>query len=198
MVEKPLKRPWRFVYSSSPDRGLWHLLKCWPKIRELDSEAELVVTYGVKNWVDMLKWGHNRQGEMAIEIERLMKQPGIVDFGKVGQKQLSKLQASAVAWLYPLDSIQATETGCITAIENMAAGNPVITTDCDCMADEFAASGVIVSLPFDVDDYVSAVEFILNDEVAYNTLQAQGFEFAKNRDWRKIAKQWENFFLSHN
>ena len=103
---------------------------------------------------------------------------------------------SSVAWLYPLDAIAPTETGCITAIENMAAGNPVITTDCDCMEDEFSGSGIVLPLPFDQDEYVSAVEFVLSDETAYNTLQQQGFEFAQNRDWRKIARKWENFFLT--
>lgn len=197
LISKPPKKPWRFVYSSSPDRGLWHLLKCWPKIRELDQEAELVVTYGVQKWIDQVKWSHGRQAEMGVELERLMHQEGVVDFGKVGQRQLSKLQMSSVAWLYPLDSIAPTETGCITAIENMAAGNPVITTDCDCMEDEFSGTGVIISLPFDVDEFVSAVEFILTNETAYNTLQQQGFEFAQTRDWRKIARQWENFFLTN-
>jgi len=194
--EKLLKKPWRFIYSSSPDRGLWNLLKVWPKIRQLDSEAELVVTYGVKKWVESLKWSHGRQGEMAIEIERLMRQEGVVDFGKVGQRQLAKLLQSAVAWLYPLDAIQATETGCITAIENMAAGNPVLTTDCDCMEDEFSGCGIIIPLPFDEDQFVDAVNFVLTNETAYNTLQQQGYDFAAKRDWRVISKQWENFFLT--
>lgn len=198
LTEKPLRKPWRFVYSSSPDRGLWHLLKCWPRIRQLDNEAELVVTYGVNKWVETLKWSHGRQGEMAVEIERLMKQDGVVDFGKVGQKQLAKLQTSSVAWLYPLDAIQATETGCITALENMAAGNPVITTDCDCMEDEFSSVGIIVPLPFEVDKFMESVEFVLTDDNAYKTLQEQGYEFIQKRDWRLIARQWENFFLNHN
>lgn len=192
--EKPLQKPWRFVYSSSPDRGLWHLLKCWPYIRKLDPEAELVVTYGVKDWVETLKWSHTRQGEMAVELEHLMKQPGIVDFGKIGQTKLSKLQMSAVAWPYPLDAICATETGCITAIENMAAGNPVITTDCDCMEDEFAQAGIIVPLPFSVEDFTSALEFVLTNETAYKTLQEQGYELAASRDWSRIARSWAEFF----
>jgi len=74
------KKPWRFVYSSSPDRGLWHLLKCWQKIRQLDPEAELIVTYGVQKCVDDVKWSHGRQAEMAVELEMLMHQEGIVDF----------------------------------------------------------------------------------------------------------------------
>lgn len=195
--EKLPSKPWRFVYSSSPDRGLWYLLKAWPKIRQLDQEAELVITYGIKDWVGLLKWSHYRQAEMAIGIEKLVRQDGIVDFGKVGQRQLAKLQMSAVAWLYPLDAIQATETGCITAIENMAAGNPVITTDCDCMEDEFASVGMILDLPFDEDKFVSTVEFVLNDENAYKTLQEQGYAFAEQRDWSIIAKQWISHFQKH-
>jgi glycosyltransferase involved in cell wall biosynthesis len=194
--EKLLKKPWRFVYSSSPDRGLLHLLNCWPRIRDLDSEAELVVTYGVKDWIEFLKWSHSKQGEMAVDLEKLMKQNGIVDFGKVGQTQLAKLQMSAVAWPYPLDAIRATETGCISALENMAAGNPIITTDCDCMEMEFSKAAIIIPLPFNEHEFISALDFILSDEQAYATLQQQGYEFVQKRDWSIIAQKRQKFFLS--
>jgi hypothetical protein len=36
-----------FVYSSSPDRGLWHLLKMWPEIMKYNKRSRLFVAYGV-------------------------------------------------------------------------------------------------------------------------------------------------------
>jgi len=197
-VEKKFNAPVfdnpRFVYSSSPDRGLWQLLQSWPYIREEFPNAELSVCYGVDKWVDLLKWAHNRSGEMAIQIQELIKQPGVTDLGKIGQDRLARLQMEADAWLYPLDSIQSTETGCITAVENAAAGNTIITTDCDCMEEEFGKIGTIVPLPFDAQKFAEEAINVLRDEDFMNYQREVGREFAENRDWRLISKQWLQFF----
>ncbi len=183
----------KFVYSSSPDRALWQLLQSWPYIRKSFPGATLKVGYGVKNWTDKLKWAHNRQGEQALQIEELMKQDGIKDIGKVGQGDLSKMQIEATAWLYPLDAIQATESGCITAVENAAAGNPIITTDCDCMPEEFGGIGVINELPFDAEGFAESVEYVLAKPSLVQELRMEGREFAEGRHWSLIAQQWTNF-----
>src|SRR5574342_1213143 len=47
-----------FVYSSSPDRGLWGILKMWPQLRKDFPNAELLVGYGAKNWIGRNKWSH--------------------------------------------------------------------------------------------------------------------------------------------
>jgi glycosyltransferase involved in cell wall biosynthesis len=187
----------KFVYSSSPDRGLWYLLQIWPRIRKDFPNAELLVGYGVKRWTDFNKWAHSRQGEMAVEIDRLMDQPGIKDIGTVGQDELAKLQIEADAWLYPLDAMSATESGCITAVENAAAGNPIITTDCDCMPSEFGRIGRIVDLPWNPDTYYEAVYDVLSDEDYYTSLQKKARKFAETRDWSLIASEWVNLFKRH-
>lgn len=191
--DKVLKKPWRFVYSSSPDRGLWHLLKLWPHIRKLDSEAELCVTYGVKQWCEFLKWSHNRQGEMAVEIQRLMRQDGIADFGKIGQDKLAKLLSSATAWVYPLDPAAPTETSCITILENFAAGNPCIVSDADLMEDEYGDYALVVPLPFVEENFMSALEYLLGDETAYNDYKERGYDFVLDRDWSTVSKRWITF-----
>jgi glycosyltransferase involved in cell wall biosynthesis len=132
---------------------------------------------------------------MSVEINELMKQPGVIDVGKVGQKQLAKMQLNATAWLYPADTIQATETGCITAIENMAAGNPCITTDADCLKDEFGEVAEIVSLPMNTDEFAYTVtQNILECPSRMAEMQEKGRNFAEGRDWSRIAPTWINLF----
>jgi glycosyltransferase involved in cell wall biosynthesis len=184
----------KFIYSSSPDRGLWYLLQIWPYIRKEFSEAELLVCYGAKKWIEHIKWSHGRVGEMALELEILLDQPGVKDLGKIGQDVLAKLQLEADAWIYPLDSIQSTETGCISAIENAAAGNPIITTDCDCMESEFGDVGVVFELPFEAEDFAGKTIEILNDLPYIQYLRETAREFAEQRDWEVIALQWERLF----
>lgn len=187
----------KFVYSSSPDRGLWGILQIWPMLREDFPKATLKVGYGAQKWIDFNKWSHGRQGEMAVEIERLLKQPGVEDIGKIGQDELSKLQIEADAWLYPLDAMNATESGCITAVENAAAGNPIITTDCDCMPTEFGSIGRIVDMPWNPEEYYNAVKDVLTDETYYTNLQRRGRKFAEGRDWSIIANQWLDLFKQY-
>lgn len=184
----------QFIYSSSPDRGLWNLLKSWKYIRKDFPNATLLVAYGAKDWIEINKWSHGRAGEMAIEIQKLMRQRGIKDIGKIGQSELADLQIGADAWLYPLDSINATESGCITAVENAAAGNPIITTNCDCMEEEFGAIGRIVRLPFDPKEYADTVKIVLTDEEYYVSLQKKGRKLAEKRDWSLIAPKWIELF----
>lgn len=186
-----------FVYSSSPDRGLWQLLQAWPYIREAFPGATLDVAYGTKKWTEQLKWSHIRQAQQAIDIEYGMNLPGVNDLGKIGQGELSGRQIDADAWLYPLDSIQATETGCITAVENAAAGNPILTTDCDCMEAEFGPVGAIYNLPFNAEEYASGVEQILKDPKEVHILRRSGRNFAESRDWKVISKKWLRLFENH-
>lgn len=183
-----------FVYSSSPDRGLWQLLQMWPTILEEYPKAKLYVGYGVEKYISELRWAHNRLGQMCIEIEEGMKLPGVVDIGKIGQKQLAQLQMKATAWLYPADTIQATETGCITAIENMAAGNPCIMSDADCLKDEFGKVALIEPLPFDPYDYTGDLFDLLTNPLLHAKLAERGRFFAEKRDWSKIAPTWIDLF----
>lgn len=191
--------PPSFVYSSSPDRGLWHLLKLWPKIRKEFPKANLYVGYGVSKFTEVVRWSHNRVGEMSIEIEELMEQPGVIDIGKIGQKQLASIQIKATAWLYPADTIQATETGCITAIENMAAGNPCFITDADCLKSEFGKIADVSPLPFNEDEYVGKViEAVSYPSPTFSRMVEQGRNFAESRAWSKIAPTWIDLFKEQN
>lgn len=189
-----LSKPFKFVYSSSPDRGLLHLLQIWPDLIKDFPGSELTITYGAQDWIDFNKWSHGKAGEMAVELQLLLKQKGVKDIGKIGQKELAELQLEATAWPYPLDAMSATESGCITAIENAAAGNPIITTNCDCMPSEFGGIGRIVELPFNKEKYYKAVKDVLTDEDYYTNLQIKGRKFAEKRDWSIIAKEWVDLF----
>jgi hypothetical protein len=182
------------VYSSSPDRGLWHLLKMWPDIRSIDKKASLLVAYGARGFTDQMRWAHSRIGQMSLEIEELLDQPGVTDVGKIGQKDLSKLQLQSNFWLYPCDSIQATETGCITAIENMAAGNACIMSDADCLESEFKEVADIIPLPFDSDKYIESLSLALSVPHDINRLVRKSRAFAESRDWSKIAPTWIDLF----
>lgn len=193
--ERRRTRNRRFFYSSSPDRGLVHLLLAWPKILKAWPDAELMVGYGVEKWTERALWSHFRWGEMAALIRDGMNQKGITDIGKVAPKLLADIQRSSVACPYPCDTIQPTETGCITALEAMASGTPLVTTDCDCLGEEFGDVARIVPLPWDEDRYVDALIETVENPTVYADMAEKGRTFVEEgRQWNQVAPRWIELF----
>lgn len=184
----------RFYYSSSPDRGLNHVLKMWPNIREIYPEATLHVCYGLDHWISAVMWSHNMQAQVALEVGRLIHQDGVKYHGRVGQLELAKIQESCDALLYPCDTIQPTETGCITVVEAGAACSPAIITDCDCLGSEFNNSSPMSILPFKEDVYLDLVKEIMEDNKAFIYYQEKGRELAESRNWLDISDRWLDYF----
>lgn len=190
-----------FIYSSSPDRGLHHLLRMWPEIQtaimsHYEMRAILHVCYGVEGFVKSSRWAHREDALRALTIEELIGQPGVVYHGKIGQDTLAQLMMNCDAMLYPADTMSPTETGCISIVEALAAGLPVVTTDCDCIGPEFGEVVVTAPLPFLNDDYhtyINEVVDVFHPEDLQTRIDA-GREFAEGRDWSIIAQSWIDYF----
>lgn len=188
------REKFHFIYSSSPDRGLHHVLKMWRDIwidlgKEYDIDAELHVCYGAEAFVKSSRWSHREDGMRALDIERYIDQEGVTYHGKVGQDVLAKMMLGSDGLLYPCDTMSPTETGCITVIEACAAGAIPVITDCDCLGSEFRDVSVMTPLPLDYEAYAKSVVEAMHPE-DYVARQIAGREFAETRDWSVIAKQW--------
>lgn len=189
-----LNAPVQFLYASSPDRGLVHLLRSWELFRKEFPECYLHVAYGIERFVYMNRFAHGEVGEMAIDIEKLIEQDGIIYHGRIGQDKLAQLHATCDALLYPCDPMSPTETGCITVIEACAAGNIPIITDADCLKSEFSDVSVMVPLPWDPEHYVRTARKALNDRDLVADLRIKGRAFAETRNWSLVAMDWLDLF----
>ena len=189
-----LNAPIQFLYASSPDRGLVHLLRSWELIREEFPEAYLHVAYGIENFVYNARFAHGEVGEMALDIEGMIDQEGIIYHGRIGQQDLAKLHMNCDALLYPCDPMSPTETGCITVIEAAAAGNIPIITNADCLESEFSDVAIVVPLPWNPETYVRTARKVLNDRELVADLRVRGRAFAESRSWDLVAKDWIDLF----
>jgi glycosyltransferase involved in cell wall biosynthesis len=123
----------RFIWSSSPDRGLGVLIGLWPEIRKRYPTATLDVFYGWNIIDKVIAMGGPRADGLASFKEEIFgnvallggEESGIRMRGRVPQAELAKWQLSAHIWPYPTDFM---ETFCITAIEMQAAGVIPITS----------------------------------------------------------------------
>lgn len=198
----PFKTGAEFLYSSSPDRGLHHLLAMWPKLNEaFDGSATLHICYGVDDFIADNIYSHREAGGRALVIERALADPppSIMYHGKVGQDVLAGMHRRVDVLTYPADTMSATETGCVSIVEALAAGSKVVTTTCDCIPSEFGHLSAVtcVPLPLDYTDYVNQVVLAVNDKKNGEKV-GEVDEFVQSRDWMSIARRWDSAFdLSH-
>jgi glycosyltransferase involved in cell wall biosynthesis len=178
------------VYSSSPDRGLVHVLEAWPLVREglRGAPCELRVAYDALSWArGASAWSHMREGDVARRVVQGMAQPGVRDLGRLPQSALATWQLRSEMCVYPCDTMQPTETGCVTLIEAAAAGLPIVTTDCDCIGEEFGSVAEVMPLPVGPNELAGRVLELWWDEPRRRQMRAAGREFAEGRSWRCSA-----------
>jgi GR25 family glycosyltransferase involved in LPS biosynthesis/glycosyltransferase involved in cell wall biosynthesis len=108
------KVPYRFMWSSSPIRGLTTMLRIFRLILEKYPQATLHVCRGPE--------------EMTPEQLQTMQAmaPAVVYRGKLSNYEVAREFLEAEVWLYPTDFA---ETFCISALEAQAAGCVAISTD---------------------------------------------------------------------
>lgn len=177
--EAPERKHDRFIYASSPDRGLIKLLRLWPRIRASYPEAELEVYYG---WRGCIQLGSGRDEswvarftEIRKQYEELRYQDGVKDVGMVNHEQLARAMRAAGVWCYPTDF---TETGCLTACKAKAAGMVPVTTALAALTETAASNWSTLVAP-DADDYddqildgIDAAMEIADEERAFMSKQA--------------------------
>jgi len=112
-------------YGSSGDRGLLHLLRMWPSVREAVPDARLFATYRT----DLMRWPTNPPTWFAIadEIERLgATLPGVTFYPGLPHDEYLATAARCGVWAYPSNF---EEISCIVAMEMQALGLEPVATD---------------------------------------------------------------------
>jgi len=144
--------PNRFVYVSSPDRGLERALVMWPFIRKEYPEATLHVFYG---WENFDKLGRD-QGFKRWVLDKA-KADGIEWHGRIGQRELARELMKSGGLFYP-GPHGFEETFCISALEAQAAGCVPVTRDNGALP-EVNFAGITLSTRYaTVNDYIAAMK----------------------------------------
>lgn len=193
------ERKAKFVYSSSPDRGLSVLLDLWPEIRRLRDDAELHVYYGFDTWEKMATRNKVAQAQISWFKERLTgpkaEESRIFYHGRVGQVELATAQAETLVWAYPSDF---KESFCITALEAQAAGAVPVTTRLAALAETVKVGTLI--LPHNTEvryrtEFLEACKVFLLDRPELRDAQAtDGRAWALTQTWASLAKEWVTEF----
>jgi len=188
------KEQHRFIWASSPDRGLFELLQDWHVIKKEFSDAELHIFYGWEYYDHSLFIPEQRK--LKQDILRLLNQDGVNWRGRIGQRQLAQEFKKAEVWYYPLhfsdifhkDAGGFRETYCITAVEAQAA-------ECLCVARASGGLGETVGdrgilLPLDKPEKRLELLFnVLYDRDRKVDMRSRGREWAMQQTWDKVVSK---------
>lgn len=172
---------YKFIYSSSPDRGLDTLCYLWPFIQQNLPGATLDVFYGMVH--------HNQQTK--DQIYKLMAQPGITYHGRVSQPLLRDYFNKADIWFYPT---KFSESFCITALEAQLTKTVVVTTRLAGLIDTIGDRGILIDGDAYTREYrvqaLNEVVNILKDTDRRQQMVDRAHQWAITQTWEQRAKEW--------
>ena len=169
----------RFIYTSTPDRGLVHLLReIFPAIQGAFPQAEL-----------------HLYSYVSMDAYRRLSTPGVHFHGWVPRPELVRSLGESALMLYPSN---CEEMGCMAVLESMAAGTPAVTSSLGVLP-ELAGDGsrgvVVEGWPGTREfsrRYVEATMNLLADPDQLERMRAAAREYAISRhSWEAIAERWQ-------
>ncbi|MEX2200658.1 MAG: glycosyltransferase family 4 protein [Dongiaceae bacterium] len=185
-----------FLQSSAPERGLFVLLDAWPAIRAALPGARLTVVSSRRPYfIDEPADGYRTLYARARAMD------GVDYLGGLAQPELAARALRADGLLYPCTF---PETGCIAAIEAMAAGLRVVTTTMAVLPETCAGYAALVERdepPRLARNFAAAViadwQRAMAEPDAFRAARAEQIRFVRAaHDWSRIATEWEPWLAS--
>ena len=174
------KKPYKFIYSSFPHRGLLPLLQMWPRIIKKYPSASLYIHCDIEGkWVNENATEHMKL--LKEVLHNLLNEPkyNIFYMGWTSKEKLAQSWKSADVWLYPCIF---RETFCLTALEAAISKTLVVTNNLAALKNTVDDRGVIIP-----SDGVSI------DEKWYSECLTKLFDILDNREKREyyVNKNYE-------
>ena len=153
----PGARPPRVGYWSSPDRGLHHILRVWPRIRRAVPGATLRVNYEVKKLLGFIEeppgacdTGLERVRAVRDAVARARGDGSVSFSGLLSRPALRREQIQTRVMAYPSDGLGYTEGFSVAVLEACAAGALPVVRPVDAMPSIYGAA--VRWLPLDTGD----------------------------------------------
>ncbi len=188
------------IYGARPERGLSVLLqKVMPRIWSKRPDVILnLCTYDcphpelVQYYADLDKLIDS----MNVDSQRVRR------LGSLGKRALAEAYARAAVYVYPTPPEEArefAEVSCISAMECMAAGLPIVASSRGALPETVATgAGILVGGdPWtDVyqEEFSRTVLQLLDDDDRRARIGKAGRAHAQHLDWSTVAKEWTEDF----
>ena len=190
------KQPHSLMWTSSPDRGLHHLVDIFAKVRAAVPDATLTVCYNFDKTFENFQRG--MPGSAFVKnleyAAKLKKTEGVRVLNHVSQPEIAKLLTQTAVLAYPCDPIRVTETYCIAVTEAMAAGCAVLVSDADCLPENYGEHALVLPRPIDHDAWAENIIALMTNPNAQFTLAQKGLRLAALCDFDMVAHEWADLF----
>jgi len=194
----------KLFWGSSYDRGLDILLFMWQDIKKKYPDAELHICYG---WglFDQMNANNPERMKWKESVEKMMKQEGVFDYGRVGKEELRSIRRKCTIWAYPT---YFTEINCITALD--CQGDGLVPVVCNFThkidgKDVYTALNETVGAGLKVEGHISDMAVqekfkksllgLMGDVKQWKVESRKAKKFARKYKWSEIAGKWEQEFI---
>ena len=160
-----------FVGSLKAHKNLAVLLDAFATLRRDHEQAQLVVV------------GKRDRKEQAI-FDRVSTEPGVKYLGVRADDELAQLYRGAKALVLP----SLWEGFGLTALEAMACGTPVISSDRASLP-EVVGDAALLFNPEDTQRLAELMQLILTDREMHNSLSRKGLQRSKEFSWENTAHE---------
>lgn len=182
----------KFIHASVIFRGADKLLRIWPVIKSELGDVELDIFTSLK-----LYTGDARSdAQYTPLLKQLHGMPGVNMLEPINQRELARKLCTSGMMLYPNTFM---ESSCGVALESMAAGCPVITTNMAGLAETVSmiGGGVLIDNNEDYDvNFVRRTLELWHNKEEVEKLRRQSQETIKEHSWTLVADRWLDFLKS--
>ncbi len=187
----PARFSHKLLYMSRPERGLKEAVRVFEKLKARYADAELhVCTYTNEKKLE-------DDPQLRPLLPALQKE-GVVFHGSLKKRDLYRLLHECAILLYP--NVSSSETSCIAAIEAMAAGVPVISSDRGALPETLGvpapnAGGTVVPYAEDpealIDSLAQAVSRLFEAPGAWEILSRNArIRAHREYTWDVVTDAW--------
>ena len=172
----PDKTPWRFIWSSSPTRGMGYMLKIFPLIHEKYPESTLYI--------------FREDTEFTKEEMKFIENCDYIHYkGAKPNNEIIKEFQKSEFWLYPTNFC---ETYCISALEAQASGCLCVCTNLASLKEVVNDRGVLLTSKYGSPEYLNeifkGIETVIQNKQEY---LKKGYEWSRQQDWSQRALMWK-------
>lgn len=183
----------RVIYSSNPRRGLRYVPELFAALKKKHPQLELHI-FSAINAYDSRKPANGPDAVPSEKMAEMLRSiPDTYIHGNILQHQLAREFMKSGLLFYPNSYL---ETSCITAMEAMAAGCPVVTTAAGALPETVRDGGLLISgTPGTVEygnSFIEAVDKLLSNEELWRAYSERARERAfREFSWEACADRFE-------
>jgi len=178
------KDPYKFIYSSNPNRGLLPLCEIVVQLQKKYPKITLDIYF------------------KSIEDNRINEYINKYNFikfhGKIKNTELLKKLSNSTFWVYP--NIYSHETFCIACLEAMNNKNVVITRDFSALPELVNNKDLLIPKSLEkinevVDYCVKKIDNLMNNDKEIHKIQDYLYNRSLKFDWNNVAEKIKNILV---